>query len=154
MELSQLLKPEAVKLIGNAASKKRLFQELGECAGSTYGFSPALAVDALQERESLGHTGVGHGVALPHERLHGIDKIIGVFFRLEKPLNYDSVDRQPVDLVFALFAPKSSGVDHLKALALVSRSMRDDTLLIKLRANNDPAKIFTILTETTNAHAG
>ncbi|MEZ7812410.1 MAG: PTS system nitrogen regulatory IIA component [Paracoccaceae bacterium] len=149
MQLSQLLKPEAVKVIGHAASKKRLFQDLGECAGAAYGFSPAIAVDGLQERESLGHTGVGHGIALPHARLHEIDKIIAVFFRLEKPLDYESVDRQPVDLVFALFAPKNSGVDHLKALALVSRSMRDDGLLTKLRANNDPSKVYTILTENS-----
>jgi PTS system nitrogen regulatory IIA component len=84
-----------------------------------------LAIDGLQERETLGPTGVGHGIALPHARLEDLKGIVGIFMRLEKPLDYDSVDRQPVDLVFGLFAPKDSGVDHLKALALVSRTMRD-----------------------------
>jgi PTS system nitrogen regulatory IIA component len=90
---------------------------------------------------------VGHGIALPHARLEDLDRIVGVFIRLEKPLDYDSVDRQPVDLVFALFAPKDSGVDHLKALALVSRTMRDQAVVSKLRANADPAKLYAILTE-------
>ena len=93
----------------------------------------------MQERESLGPTGVGHGIALPHARLEDLTQIIGVFIRLEKPLDYDSVDRQPVDLMFALFAPKDSGVDHLKALALVSRTMRDPAICAKLRANTTPA---------------
>ncbi|MBS3981200.1 MAG: PTS sugar transporter subunit IIA, partial [Rhodobacteraceae bacterium] len=97
---------------------------------------------------SLGPTGVGHGIALPHARLEDLKTIIGVFLRLEKPLDYDSVDRQPVDLVFGLFAPKDSGVDHLKALALVSRTMRDPSVVTKLRANSDPAKLYVILTES------
>ena len=104
-------------------------------------------VDGLQERETLGPTGVGHGIALPHARLEDLDRIVGLFIRLEKPLDYDSVDRQPVDLVFGLLAPKDSGVDHLKALALVSRTMRDPGVLTKLRANTDPAKLHAILTE-------
>ena len=91
---------------------------------------------------------MGQGDAIAHARLHGLEKIVGVFMRLEKPLDYESVDRQPVDLVFALFAPKDSGVDHLKALALVSRTMRDSGMCSKLRANNDPATIFAILTES------
>lgn len=129
-------------------SKKRLFQELGEIATTAYGMSAAIAIDGLQERESLGPTGVGHGIALPHARLEDLDRIVGVFIRLEKPLDYDSVDRQPVDLVFGLFAPKDSGVDHLKALALVSRTMRDQGVVSKLRANSDPAKLYAILTES------
>ena len=125
MELSKLLKPGAVRVVGQLTSKKRLFQELGEMAAQAYGLNAAVAVDGLQERESLGPTGVGHGIALPHARLEDLHGIVGVFLRLEKPLDFDSVDRQPVDLVFGLFAPKDSGVDHLKALALVSRTMRD-----------------------------
>lgn len=134
-------------------SKKRLFQELGEIAAQAYGLSAAIAIDGLQERESLGPTGVGHGIALPHARLEDLDRIVGVFIRLEKPLDYDSVDRQPVDLVFGLFAPKDSGVDHLKALALVSRTMRDQGVVSKLRANTDPAKLYAILTESRTTAA-
>ena len=148
MELSKLLIPGAVRFVVNFASKKRLFQDLGELAAQAYGLSAASAFDGLQERESLGATGVGHGIALPHARLDDLPRIIGVFVRLERPLDYDSVDRQPVDLVFALFAPKDSGVDHLKALALVSRTMRDPGICAKLRANTDADKLHAILTES------
>lgn len=147
MELSKLLTPAAVRVVGQLTSKKRLFHELGEVAAQAYGMSGAVAIDGLQERETLGPTGVGHGIALPHARLEDLKAIVGVFVRLEKPLDYDSVDRQPVDLVFGLFAPKDSGVDHLKALALVSRTMRDPGVVAKLRANSDPAKLYAILTE-------
>lgn len=147
MDLSKLLIPGAVRVLGQLTSKKRLFQELGEVAAQAYGLSSAICVDGLQERESLGPTGVGNGIALPHARLEEMDRIIGVFIRLEKPLDYESVDRQPVDLIFGLFAPKDSGVEHLKALALVSRTMRDPGICAKLRANTDPAKLYAILTE-------
>ncbi len=153
MDLSKLLIPGAVRVLGQLTSKKRLFQELGELASSAYGLNAATAIDGLQERESLGPTGVGHGIALPHARLEDLSKIIGIFIRLEKPLDYDSVDRQPVDLVFGLFAPKDSGVEHLKALALVSRTMRDANVVSKLRANVDPGKIYAILTEARTIQA-
>lgn len=153
MELSDLLKPAAVRVVGHVTSKKRLFQDLAEIAATVYGLPAAETVDALQERESLGPTGVGHGVALPHARLHGIDRVVGVFMRLEKPMDFDSVDRQPVDLVFALFAPKDSGVDHLKALALVSRTMRDAATCAKLRSNADPATLHAVLTEARSSQA-
>lgn len=147
MDLSKLLIPGAVRVLGQLTSKKRLFQELGEVTFQAYGLSSAIVVDGLQERESLGPTGVGNGIALPHARLEDIEKIFGVFIRLEKPLDYESVDRQPVDLVFGLFAPKDSGVEHLKALAQVSRTMRDTGICAKLRANTDPDKLYAILTE-------
>jgi nitrogen PTS system EIIA component len=147
MDLSKLLVPEAVRVFGQLTSKKRLFQELGEVTFQAYGLSSATVFDGLQERESLGPTGVGNGIALPHARLEDIDRIFGVFIRLEKPLDYESVDRQPVDLIFGLFAPKDSGVEHLKALALVSRTMRDAAICAKLRANSDPDKLYAILTE-------
>jgi len=147
MDLASLLVPSAVRVVGQFTSKKRLFQELGEIAAQAYGLQAASAVDGLQERETLGPTGVGHGIALPHARLEDVTRIVGLFVRMEKPLDYDSVDRQPVDLVFALLAPKDSGVDHLKALALVSRTMRDQSVVSKLRANTDPAKLHAILTE-------
>lgn len=153
MDLSQLLKPAAVRVFGHATSKKRLFQDLAEIAHSVYGLNATETIDALQERESLGPTGVGHGVALPHARLHGLDRVVGVFLRLEKPLDFDAVDRQPVDLIFALFAPKDSGVEHLKALALVSRTLRDAATCAKLRANTDPAALHAVLTEARSTQA-
>lgn len=145
MELSEILKPSAVKVAGKATSKKRLFQDLGEIAVASFGLNHDDVVDALLERESLGPTGVGHGVALPHARIAGLDHVVGAFLRLEKPLDFSAVDRQPVDLIFALFAPLDAGVEHLKALALVSRTMRDSDLCTKLRANADPAALHAIL---------
>ena len=153
MQLSDLLQPEAVKVLANVTSKKRLFQDLGDIAQGVYGLDATATVDALQERESLGPTGVGHGVALPHARLHGLASVVGVFLRLEKALDFDAVDRQPVDLVFALFAPKDSGVDHLKALALVSRTMRNAETCAKLRANSDLATLHAVLTEGVGVQA-
>ena len=146
MQISDILSPAAVRTMSQITSKKRLFQEIAEQARSIYGVDAAQTLDALQERETLGPTGVGHGVALPHARLHGLDGVAGIFVKLDKPLDFDAVDRQPVDLVFALFAPKDSGVDHLKALALVSRTLRDTDLRAKLRANSDPAALHAILT--------
>ena len=147
MRLGDILKPEAVKVLGATSSKKRLFQDLGDLAFSAYALPSVSVVDALLEREGLGPTGVGHGVALPHARMPQVDRIRGIFIRLEKPLDFDSIDRQPVDLVFALIAPSNAGVEHLKALALVSRTLRDVNLRSKLRANADPMTLYTILTE-------
>lgn len=147
MQVVDILKPEAVKVIASCTSKKRLFHDLGELAENCYGLSTTHVIDALIEREGLGPTGVGQGIALPHARIAGVDRVVGMFLRLEKPLNFDAVDRQPVDLVFALLAPENAGVDHLKALALVSRTLRNPSICAKLRANNDAATLHTILTE-------
>ena len=153
MELSNILIPATVKVAGSSSSKKRLFQELGEIAATSFGQDANVVVEALLERESLGPTGVGHGVALPHARLAGLEKVVGAFLRLDKPLDFESADRQPVDLVFALFAPTDAGVEHLKALALVSRTMRNVAVCEKLRANSDPATLHAILTETRTSQA-
>lgn len=153
MDLSSLLKPAAVRVVSHVTSKKRLFQDLADIAMGVYRLDPAETVNALQERESLGPTGVGHGVALPHARIEGLDRVVGVFIRLERPLDFDAVDRQPVDLIFALFAPKDSGVEHLKALALVSRTMRDAATCAKLRSNDDPATLHAVLTESRSTQA-
>ncbi len=153
MQISAILKPGAVKVVTHLTSKKRLFQDLGDLAAGAHGISAAAAVDGLLERETLGPTGVGHGIALPHARIDGLHDVVGVFIKLERALDFDSVDRQPVDLVFALFAPRESGVDHLKALALVSRTMRDPQICAKLRANSDPATLFALLTEPKASQA-
>jgi len=147
MELSALLKPEAIRVNTASSSKKRLMHDVADLAQAAYGIEASSAVEALLERESLGPTGVGHGVALPHARISGIESVVGVFLLLEKPIDFDSVDRQPVDLVFGLFAPEDAGVEHLKALARVSRLLRDTGVCTKLRANREPATLFTILTE-------
>lgn len=153
MRLGDILKPDAVKVLGATSSKKRLFQDLGDLTQSVYGYPSSQTVEALMERELLGPTGVGHGVALPHARLADAKQISGMFIRLEKPLDFESADRQPVDLIFALIAPQSAGVEHLKALALVSRTLRDVNLRGKLRANSDPLTLYTILTEAQASQA-
>jgi PTS system nitrogen regulatory IIA component len=153
MDLTDLLNPGAVRVVPAVKRKKRLFQDLAELAQAAYGLDPAEAVDALQERESLGPTGVGHGVALPHARVDGLGRVVGAFVRLERPFDYGSVDRAPVDLVFALFAPREAGVEHLKALALVSRTLRDPGVCAKLRANDDPEALFAILAARPDSKA-
>jgi nitrogen PTS system EIIA component len=153
MKISSILKPEAVKVITSATSKKRVLHDLGEMAASVYKINASTAIEALMERETLGPTGVGHGVALPHARLPGLDAVQGAFLLLEKPIDFDAVDRAPVDIIFALFAPEDAGVEHLKALALVSRTLREASVCTKLRANADPATLYTILTESPSVQA-
>lgn len=153
MEFSELLKPEAIKVLTSASSKKRLLQNIANVANSAYGLDGAAAVDALLSREALGPTGVGHGVALPHARLPEIENVMGVFVLLDKPIDFSAVDRQPVDIACALFAPEQAGVEHLKALALVSRTLREQTVLSKLRANPDPSTLYAILTEQASEQA-
>lgn len=153
MELSGILDPGSVRALGHLTSKKRILQELADTAAARFGLSASTVFDALQDRETLGPTGVGQGVALPHARVEGLEQVHGVFVRLDKPVDFDSVDRKPVDLVFALFAPIDSGVDHLKALAMVSRTLRDRGTCAKLRSTDDPAALYAILTEGRTSRA-
>ncbi|PSL18029.1 PTS sugar transporter subunit IIA [Shimia abyssi] len=153
MDLSTILKPEAVKVVTSASSKKRLLQEFGDVAASTYDLDASRTVEALQDRENLGPTGVGHGVALPHARMQSLSRVVGAFILLEKPVDFSAVDRVPVDIAFALFAPEEAGVEHLKALAQVSRRLRDPDICAKLRANQDAGTLFTILTASDNVQA-
>ncbi len=146
MDLYSLLTPEAVKVVSKVSSKKRLIQVIGELAASAYGLDIVETVKALLERENLGPTGVGHGVALPHARISSINQLFGTFILLEQPIDFGSVDNQPVDLIFSLFAPTNAGVDHLKALALVARTLRDGTFCSKLRSNHDISTLHAILT--------
>lgn len=153
MQLSDVLNADAVKVLSGCTSKKRLFNDLGALAENCYGLDHNEVVEALIERENLGPTGVGHGIALPHARLESVKQVSGIFLRLEKPIDFESTDRLPVDLVFALLAPKSAGVDHLKALALVSRTMRNADMCAKLRANQDTATLHAMLTEVQSIEA-
>ncbi|WP_108483747.1 PTS sugar transporter subunit IIA [Oceaniglobus ichthyenteri] len=153
MQVSTLLSPQAVRSVGTMTSKKRLFQELGELAHTVYGLSANRTIEALMDRETLGPTAVGHGIALPHARLDQAKKVCGLFIRLERGMQFDAVDHKPVDLIFALFAPSNAGVEHLKALALVARTLRNTDLCTKLRANDDPAVLHAMLTETARSQA-
>ena len=146
MELSEILSADAVVSQLNATSKKRLLQEIARVADDVYGLPCKDIFAALQNRELLGPTGMGNGVAIPHARLSCLDDVKGVFILLEHPVDYESVDRQPVDLVFALFAPEGAGAMHLKSLARVSRTLRDQTICARLRSSEDPNALFAILT--------
>ena len=153
MEFSNLLKPEAIRIFSSVSSKKRLLHDIAGIAEACYQTDYSQTVEALMERESLGPTGVGGGIALPHARLEQLDKVVGAFVLLENPVEFDAIDKQPVDIVFGLFAPKSAGVEHLKALALVSRTLREQSIVAKLRSNPKPSTLYTILTEPANDQA-
>jgi nitrogen PTS system EIIA component len=148
MEVADILGPDAVRASLKVQSKKRLFQEIAQVVADTYGLDEQKVLDALLERENLGPTGVGHGVAIPHARIPDISSVIGVFLRLDQAVDFESVDRKPVDLVFVLLAPNAAGAEHLKALARVSRTLRDETLCSKLRSTDDVSALYAILTET------
>jgi len=153
MELAEILVAEAVSTFPNASSKKRLLQEISEQAEALNGLSQQKVFEALQERELLGATGMGKGIAVPHARMADVDRVIGFFTRLDEAVDFDSVDRQPVDLIFTLLAPEDAGADHLKALARVSRTLRDEATCRKLRSTTDGAALYAILTETTASQA-
>ena len=153
MEFSNLLKPEAIRIFSSVSSKKRLLHDIAGIAEACYQTDYSQTVEALIEREALGPTGVGGGIALPHARLEQLDKVVGAFVLLENPVEFDAIDKQPVDVVFGLFAPKSAGVEHLKALALVSRTLREQSIVAKLRSNPKPSTLYTILTEPANVRA-
>lgn len=147
MEITDLLTPNSVIAALKSQSKKQLLQELSARAASITALPERRIFETLMERERLGTTGVGQGIAIPHGRLAGLSKIMGLFARLETPIDYDAVDNQPVDLVFLLLAPEQAGADHLKALARVSRLLRNQTVCEKLRAASKPEALYAILTE-------
>ena len=153
MDVAKILKSDAVKCLSKVSSKKRLFQEIGEMAAAAYELNASEVAAALLDRESLGPTGVGQGVALPHARLPGLEKVCGLFILIERPLDFEAVDKQPVDLIFALLAPEDAGVEHLEALAVISRSMRNANLCSKLRANSDEVTLHTLLAEQAQDQA-
>jgi PTS system nitrogen regulatory IIA component len=148
MEIRDIVVPEAVAARQRATSKKQLFQEIGARAADIYGLDARAVFEALLERERLGSTAMGRGVAAPHARIAAADRIMGVFLRLEKPIAFDAMDDEPVDLVFALIAPEHSGADHLRALARVSRTLRDPGACAKLRSCADASSLYAVLTES------
>ncbi|MBK1624625.1 MULTISPECIES: PTS IIA-like nitrogen regulatory protein PtsN [Hyphomicrobiales] len=151
MDLSDLLKPEAVVPNLKAVSKKQVIQDLCAKAARLTGLSERELFDTILQRERLGSTGVGQGVAIPHGKPRQIDKITGVFARLSKPVDFESLDDQPVDLVFLLLAPEGAGADHLKALARIARVLRDGQVAAKLRATTDPDAIYSLLVDRSTS---
>lgn len=148
-----LITPHAVIANLRAGSKKQALQEVARRAADLTGQHERAVFDVLLERERLGTTGVGHGIAIPHGKLSGLDRVYGVFARLERPIDFDAIDEQPVDLIFMLLAPEQAGADHLKALARVSRLLRDTGVCEKLRGSESADAIYALLTQQEASNA-
>ncbi|MGE0254541.1 MAG: PTS IIA-like nitrogen regulatory protein PtsN [Alphaproteobacteria bacterium] len=150
MDIDEILAPGAVVAKLRATSKKQALQELARVAADVTGEDERAIFEVLLERERLGSTGVGGGVAIPHGKLASLDRLYGVFARVAQPIDFDSVDDRPVDLLFVLLAPEGAGADHLKALARVSRLLRDPATCDKLRGSDSRDAIYALLTQSGN----
>jgi nitrogen PTS system EIIA component len=146
MPLSDLVALQAVVPALKVNSKKQALQELAARAAALTSRGEREILDILQQREKLGSTGVGNGIAIPHGKLPKLDRLFGLFARLDRPIDFEALDGQPVDLVFLLLAPESAGADHLKALARVARLLRDPDTAKKLRESRDADAIYAVLT--------
>ncbi len=153
MDIVDLISAEGVVASLRVTSKKQALQELSKRAAELTGEPERAIFEVLIERERLGTTGVGNGIAIPHGKLAGLDRLHGLFARLETPVDFDAIDEQPVDLICLLLAPETAGADHLKALARVSRLLRDRTVCEKLRGSDNPDAIYALLIESTASHA-
>lgn len=144
MQISDLIGSDMIVPNLHVSSKKQALQELSKKMASMTELEERAIFDVLLERERLGTTGVGNGVAIPHGRFKDISKLYGLFAKLDKPINFDAIDEQPVDLIFLLLAPESAGADHLKALAQVSRMMRNKDICSKMRGIKDKEALFAL----------
>ncbi len=153
MEINDLISAESVIPCLRASSKKQALQDLARRAADITGLHERAIFDVLMERERLGTTGVGNGIAIPHGKMANLDRLYGLFARLERSVDFQSIDEQPVDLIFLLLAPESAGADHLKALARVSRLLRDGSVCEKLRGTEDAEALYALLTESMENRA-
>lgn len=153
MSLHDLIEPNAILPSLKVSTRKQALQELSERAAEVSGLPAREIFDALLQRERLGSTGVGGGIAIPHGKLPRVDRMIGLFARLERPIDYESLDGEPVDLIFLLLAPESAGADHLKALSKVARALRDQRLTARLRATRDASGLYLLLTQSPTHNA-
>jgi nitrogen PTS system EIIA component len=147
MEISDILSQGDVVASLAVSSKKQALQELANLASAATGLQAREIFNTLLQRERLGSTGIGHAIAIPHAKLEGIDGVRGFFARLAAPIEFDSADEEPVDLLFLLIAPVGAGADHLKALSRITRLLRDPALTAKLRATSDSTSLYALLTE-------
>lgn len=154
MDLSDLLTLDAILPNLKASSKKQALQELSARAAQITRLPERDIFETLVQRERQGSTGVGHGIAIPHTKMAPLNRLVGVFARLDRAIDFEAVDDEPVDLLFLLLAPEGSGADHLKALARIARVLRDNTIANKLRATTDPAALYAVLTEPGLASGG
>ena len=153
MEIADLISPGGVIANLRITSKKQALQELAKRGAELTGEPERAIFEILIERERLGTTGVGNGIAIPHGKLPGLGRLYALFARLETPVDFDAIDEQPVDLICVLLAPETGGADHLKALARVSRLLRDRAVCEKLRGTDSAEALHALLTESTASHA-
>ena len=153
MTLTDLVAPAAIIPALKVNGKKQALQELSARAAELTGQNEKAIFEILLQREKLGSTGVGNGVAIPHGKLPKLGRLFGLFARLERPIDFESLDSQPVDLIFLLLAPEAAGADHLKALARVSRLLRDKSVCEKLRTAKSAEALYAILTADTSGAA-
>ena len=157
MDLAELLRPEGVVANLRVVAKKQALQELAKRAAELPELKGRIAerdiFEVLLERERLGTTGVGAGIAIPHGKLPRLDRLYGLFAKLDRPIDFEAIDEQPVDLIFLLLAPEGAGADHLKALARVSRLLRDRAICEKLRGADQAEAIYALLTDRAHSHA-
>lgn len=149
MQLSEIINSSSVLPNLKASSKRQLLQELANEGARITGIEAQVIFETLLRREKLGSTGLGEGIAIPHGKFPSLDRVHGVFARLAPPVKFESVDDNPVDLVFLLLAPESAGADHLKALARISRLLRDETMCNKLRGTDKNEALYALLTDTS-----
>jgi len=153
MEIWDLITPESVIAKLRVANKRQALQEIARRAAALIDEDEHKIFETLLEREQLGTTGIGGGTAVPHGRLPKLARPVGLFARLEKPVDFDAIDSQPVDLIFLLLTPSDAGANHLKALARISRLMRDRAMCAKLRGTEDADAIYALLTDRAASHA-
>jgi PTS system nitrogen regulatory IIA component len=157
MDLAELLRPEGVVANLRVVAKKQALQELAKRAAELPELKGKITerdiFEVLLERERLGTTGVGAGIAIPHGKLVRLERLVGLFAKLDRPIDFEAIDEQPVDLIFVLLAPEAAGADHLKALARVSRLLRDRATCEKLRGSDTADALYAVLTETAASHA-
>lgn len=153
MDLRDLITPEGIMPALKVKTKKQALQELAERAATLTGVNTRRIFEALLQRERLGSTGIGRGIAIPHGKIADIKEIFTLFARLDEKVDFESMDGEPVDLIFLLLAPESAGADHLKALARISRLLRDPAAIEKLRGSKDRSALYSVLTEPLASHA-
>ena len=145
VHIDALIVPEALNVGISVPTKKHLFHRIADMAATAYGLDAALVFERLTERERLGSTGFGGGIAIPHAKLETLDKVRGLVVKLAQPLAFDAVDDQPVDVIFALLSPADSGAEHLKTLAGVSRFLRNENNISRLRGVGSATALFALL---------
>ena len=154
MKMYELLSKSAIRTKVKATNKKQLLQDIANLASEHVDIPNMNIAKSLQQREILGPTGIGNGVAIPHVKIRGLNKIYGFFSSLDRPIDFESADKQPVDLIFTLLAPEdSNGTEHLKALAMVSRFFSDKDVRSKLRSSENTESLFAILTSNEDSEA-